>query len=299
MKWILAVDALATSTGALAFGRWLHSASDAIEVQPVHVVEFEDGFLPGRVADSFREWSVDAARESLRELAPELPRLRVIEAMPPEAGLERASDELGADGLIIGRRAPVEGGTLVRLGPVARRLARRLHEPLMVVPRDYTPRLDADDPILLATDATESAAEAAATARTMSRILQRPLVVVMAVEDPRTVATYLTMDIWDEVRVAMHDAARERLDTWCERHGLGEAARRVVPGTPWGGLMGEIEKEGATMIVCGSRRMGTVDRLFVSSTASELASAAPVPVLIVPPADAAEQNVPEPAAATA
>ncbi len=263
MKWILAVDALATSTGALAFGRWLSQASADIRVVPVHVVEFEDGFLPGRVADSFRQWSVDAARESLRELAPELPPLRVIEAMPPEVGLERASEELGADGLIIGRRAPVEGGTLVRLGPVARRLARRLREPLMVVPRDFKPRLEDDDPVVLATDASESAAEAASMARRLAQALERPLLVVMSVEDPRTVATYLTTDIWDEVRTAMHDAARERLDAWCERHGLAQAARRVVPGTPWGGVMGEVQADAAVTAF----RVAVVQHVFLPSTA--------------------------------
>lgn len=287
MKWIVAIDALGTARGAAAFANVLARAGE--EVVPVHVVEFEERFLPERVAESFRDWSREAAEETLRTCAPALGELHVLEATPPEAGIEHASKKLGADRILIGRRAPVEGGALVRLGPVARRLARNLVCPVCVVPRDYTFRAAEDDPIVLATDGTDTAAAGAEEAKRLAALLERPLVVVMSVEEPRTLGGYLSGGAWDEVREAMHDAARARLDAWCERHGLEKAARRVRFGTPWGGVLGEVEAEGATMVVCGSRRLGAVDRIFLSSTASELASSAPVPVLIVPP-DAARDD---------
>ena len=290
MKWIVAIDALGTSGGAIAFADVLARAGEA--VVPVHVVEFEERFLPERVAESFRDWSREAAEEALRKHGANLPQLHVLEATPPEAGIERAAEELRADRIVIGRRAPVEGGALVRLGPVARRLARNLVRPVCVVPRDYAFRSEQDDPIVLATDASETAAAAAAEAKRLAAVLERPLVVVLSVEEPRTLGGYLSGGAWDEVREAMHDAARQRLDAWCETHGLAGAARRVRFGTPWGGVLGEVEAEGATMIVCGSRRLGAVDRIFLSSTASELASSATVPVLIVPP-DAAASAVDE------
>ena len=288
MKWIVAIDALGTSGGAIAFADVLARAGE--EVVPVHVVEFEERFLPERVAESFRDWSREAAEQALAEHGPHLGSLHVLEATPPEAGIEHAAKELGADRIVIGRRAPVEGGALVRLGPVARRLARNLVRPVCVVPRDYTFRAEQDDPVVLATDASETAAGAAAEAKRLAAALARPLVVVLSVEEPRTLGGYLSGGAWDEVREAMHDAARQRLDAWCEAHGLAGAARRVRFGTPWGGVLGEVEAEGGTLIVCGSRRLGAVDRIFLSSTASELASAATVPVLIVPP-DAAERGV--------
>ena len=281
MKWIVAIDALGTSGGALSFASVLAAAGE--EVIPVHVVEFEERFLPERVAESFRDWSREAAEEALRQHAPGLGALQVLEATPPEAGIERAAADLHADRVLIGRRAPAEGGALVRLGPVARRLARNLVRPVCVVPRDYVFRSEQDDPIVLATDATDSAAAAAREALRLAKALARPLVAVLSVEEPRTLGGYLAGSAWEEVREAMHDAARARLDAWCERHGLERAARRVRFGTPWGGVLGEVEAEGATMIVCGSRRLGAVDRIFLSSTASELAAAATVPVLIVPP----------------
>ncbi len=278
MKWVLGVDALARSGGAIAFCDWLVRAEAAVRIQPVHIVEATDGVIPAGNAEAFRVWSHAAAEKQLG--ARTWGSLSTLEAMPAEVGLTHALSDLDADGLVVGRRATRDGHQFVRLGRVARRLARELPVPLVVVPRDYAPDMESYDPILLCTDLSETSAEAARFARRLAKLLGRPLVAVHAVDSPAAVAAYLPGEVWVTAHRDMHENARKQLDEWCDANDLGDAAQRVVDGPPEPAILGLAAELEAAIIVAGSRRMGSLERVFVASTASGLAASAKVPVVI-------------------
>ena len=57
----------------------------------------------------------------------------------------------------------------------------------------------------------------------------------------------------------------------------------VVDGPIVRALWTAAVKERACMLVCGSRRLSLLERIFTSSVGSELAATSPLPVAIVPP----------------
>ena len=66
-----------------------------------------------------------------------------------------------------------------------------------------------------------------------------------------------------------------------KRHGI-EGRSSVVSGAPASKLIEVAKVSGACMIVVGSRGLKAVERMFISSVGSEIASSAPVPVAVVP-----------------
>jgi nucleotide-binding universal stress UspA family protein len=87
--------------------------------------------------------------------------------------------------------------------------------------------------------------------------------------------------------VASSSAARPRSTStaWLDRHGLTSDARRIaLCGSPVELLLELAEQERPSLLVLGSRRLTTTERLFTTSTASTVAAYAPCPVAVVPPA---------------
>jgi nucleotide-binding universal stress UspA family protein len=71
------------------------------------------------------------------------------------------------------------------------------------------------------------------------------------------------------------------LDAWNRAHGLEDAVRTVHLGDPVADIAGFANEEKASLVVCGSRHLGGVARVFGHSVASELAAVADVPIAVV------------------
>ena len=73
------------------------------------------------------------------------------------------------------------------------------------------------------------------------------------------------------------------LEAWKARHDLADAASIVAQGDVVARITAIAQAENAPVIVCGSRGMSSLQRVFVASVASELSCWAGCEVAIVPP----------------
>ncbi|MDC0669797.1 universal stress protein [Nannocystis radixulma] len=273
-RWILGLDLGARSRGAVAFARWLREAGEP--VTSVHVLEtWTRGYLR---SDNFEQLQAALARATGEMGLASPDDIRVVEADRAEVGLARAAE--GAAGLVIGRAAPTDGRALIRLGATARRILRGLPAPVIVVPPEWT--VAAAGPVLVATDLEDTSAGAVAFAQELAARHGRALALVH-------VGAALYNDFIDELdprwlaareiyRADVVDAVRE----WAAERGLAGATRHVLYGDPPQAIARLAEACEAAIVVVGSRRLGTVARAFLSSTASTLASFAACPVAVVP-----------------
>jgi len=280
MRWLVGIDARSLSGGAVTFGRWL-SGGRFNTVYGVHVVEW-----------------VPALQESLDQARPAEVRQRASEALEPlagddhfvelgamlstaaEDGLCDAVEAKHAHALVIGRRAPQDGGGMVRLGRVARRILRRLPVPVVVVPPDLE-RVGAG-PVVLGVDLTDSCGDAAMVAARIAASMGRSLVLVHAVHPPDR-GPYLPADVWNLSITGLHDRSEAGFTSWADRHAVGSTERLTVEGSPVRVLADVAEERDACLLVTGSRGLGGVERLFLSSLGSELAGITPRPVAVVRP----------------
>ena len=202
-----------------------------------------------------------------------------IEVVPGAAvkALSAASTYYDVDGLIIGRHGPRDGGTIVRLGTVARQLLRQLPAAVMVVPPDSDPAERTLGPVMVATDL---APDAAAAARFGLRMAQQLGVDLLLLHVPET--GQLAAQLGAQPRSPTTDDPAA-FEDWVEMYGLGGARTEVHAGDPVERTLEQARLHDASMIVCGSRRLSLTDRLFQASTGSTLAAYAPCPVVVVPP----------------
>lgn len=274
--WVVGLDLGERSLGALAFGHWLNRGSDPM----VGVYILETWMRPYVEADLISQVhaAVAAAAASLRIPAPA--RVTVVEAMSAEDGLTRAAE--ASAGLILGRAARAGEAPWVRLGHVARRLLRTLPAPVVVVPRDLT--AVAPGPVLLATDLDDTTAAALPFARDLAARHGRALEVVH-VGEPRNADLIDELEpSWLAAREAYRASVAQDLERWMDRSRLGDLRRHLAYGDPAAKIAEVAAARDAALVVVGSRRLGAVGRLFLSSTASALAGAAACPVAVVPPA---------------
>jgi len=134
--------------------------------------------------------------------------------------------------------------------------------------------------IVLGLDGSVVAARAARWAAALARAIGAEVVAVHAVG--------LLSLIDGEVRPS--DQVRDRLrallaDDWCAPlSGAAVAHQPVLEDGPAALVLLRVaEREGADLIVMGSRGIGAIDGVLLGSTSHYVAQLAPVPVVIVPP----------------
>ncbi len=263
---------------------WLrsHSRGDSpAELVAVHVID-------ERLRDSLQAMS-EVLAETRKMIASAAARcsvpdpftdVHVVLAPSAEAGLARAATGPGVDGLIIGRIAPREGNRLVRLGSVARRVLRELPAPVLVVPPDLGENEIGEGGIVLATDLDDTSIAAARFTARLASELGRDLV-----------ATHM-----DPARDFGHDLLGDRtilaawtprrtpvdVERWVRENEIPASRTHLVEDAVVEGLLAVAHHEKAAILACGSRRLGTVDRIFTSSVGTDLARLADRPVLVVP-----------------
>jgi nucleotide-binding universal stress UspA family protein len=260
---------------------WLraHSAA-APEIVGLHVLEQH---VRSSVRDDVIDALVGAADAALRRVAGSLPggaplsAARVVVADVAEDAL--ASVAASVDALIVGRIAPREGMSLVRLGRVARHLLRRVPVPVMVVPPDLRQSAIGSGPIVLATDLGAHSVAAGLLARRLANEIGRPLVIAHVVSD---VQPHVLFGPSIRPQPTGADLAAADIEAWIAANDLAPATAQLVEGDTVERLMELARKHEAPFVVCGSRRLSMVERIFSSSVGMELARHADRGVLVVP-----------------
>jgi nucleotide-binding universal stress UspA family protein len=280
-RWIVGVEPDGNHDGPLHFAVSMQRrARPRLEVRGVYVLPTAEQV--GEQARAHLDAHADAvchaalvrteARESLHEV-------ETVDADAVDRGLEQAARAHEADALVIGRRAHRREIRFQRLGPVGRKLLRRLPTAVVVVPPDWMHVHDG--PVVLATDLTEHSAEAAGFARELAQRLGTPLLVVHTSRRGDWAGPHFEGAAFQATGRRIREDATRGLESWAIEHGLADAVRVVHLGDPVSDIAGFAEAEQASLIVCGSRHLGTAARLFGHSVASELAAVADVPVAVV------------------
>jgi nucleotide-binding universal stress UspA family protein len=290
--WIVGLDTRGLSRGALVFAAWLreHGVHGHAPEAFIGAHIFERAHVPallGRPADR-PDWLGERARETIEAMIAEvgpspLDRVQWEDGVTADVALADLADQLDAAALVIGRRAMSDDGSLLRLGRTARRLLRKLPAPVIIVPPDFEGPPPGDGPVLCAVDLRDRSLAPARFAVSLAGHLGRRCQLLHAVPLPETLDYYRGDDaLRRELVEELQREATVALERWCEEHGLFEQARTTLVGDPADVIHRRIDAGKAPLLVCGSRQLALVRRLFSSSLGSYLAATAPVPVAIVP-----------------
>lgn len=268
----------------MAFAAWLHEQLQDLLVG-VHVSGHEPATDP---LDGSAEGDVGLRAElegALAEagLAGAFARVEVIEAIDPVGPLEERCREEGAFGLIIGRVGRESSYAPVRLGAVARRLLRGLVAPIWVVPPDLRAATIGHGPILVAVTPEDASVGAVRMAARLAAALGRQILFVQVVNDLIQRSSLLPPR--EPVEKEKTDEQREAEAV--TRAWLTDLAVKGPLDVRRGGTLEEIlmamRRHDPAFVVCGTRRLGMLGRIFSGSLSSELAAHSSVPVLVVPP----------------
>jgi len=294
MRWLIGFDPTPSSTGVVRFAAWLHARSHGRHVMHgIHVetsvstgLETEVGPGPDLVPAERRARSFLEA-QGVSEVFAHVESVHGA----PEKVLQALARVRDFDGLLLGRAAPSKGSPMVSLGRVPRRLLRGLELPTVVVAPDVGEPPPELGPIVVGVTPTPESLEAAGFAMLLGGELELPVVLAHVVEPPRPVMTagVLSLEPHDPVMSSSDIAPPEdtagpaaALAEWTARHGLDDLPLELRVGHVAVKLLELARERHATMIVCGSRRLSLIDRLFTSSVGSELATHADRPVVVVP-----------------
>lgn len=291
-RWIVGLDLRPTGQGALRFAHWLAQATREGKPTFVGVHVLEEDTLRAALRYHHLDELVSGAREQAQMLVRNasasdvLSEVHVVQGLRAETTLDAARVEHHAEGLVVGRQAPREGHHLLRLGKVARRLLRTLGGPVVVVPPDWEPQAVAPEgPVVCATNVGDGAATAAHFAAALAQRLGRPLVIVYAVPVPEDYgAHYIPAATRQKIASESQEAGERELSAWVSGLGLTRVTAVVRQGHVTEQVLRVAHETKAAVIVTGSRRLSTLERLLLTSVGSELAATSPCPVVVVPPA---------------
>lgn len=292
LSWIVGLDTTERCVGALRWVAWSKARAQrpGQAVVGVHVVE------PARLAfASAHEPDEGALLEALRAfvdrlgLAQALDSIEVVRASSAAEGLTSLASRTHA-GLVVGRAARAHGWSLTALGGTARRVLRELPGPVCVVPPDFEIGPADAGPIALALEADDTCVDAARLATRLAREMNTAVMGVHALApiDPMTLrpesaGAYEPFPTTDRDYVRLELAARDRFGEFFRQHDIEGIDLRLEHGTPAKVIEDVAAHEHASVIACGSRRLGLASRLFTTSVGTDLAAHASRPVLIVPP----------------
>jgi nucleotide-binding universal stress UspA family protein len=286
MRWIVGIDLRERSHGAIAFVSWVRQQTKAHAFIAAHATPEPHTSLgePPIDLDALRSEALDLlGRElSARGAGDDFAERGLIEAVAPEDGLTEAMKRNAANGLVVGRRAKKIDDAWIRLGRVARRLLRTLPGPVITIPADLEVADLGRGPVLMTTDLARTSEAALVFAQRLSTDLGRPLHVAHVVESAERRTPIPPADAWDTPPLATRPGDDETLSEWLDARGVRDATMRLEHGHVLERLQHIVQTDPPCVIVCGSRSLSTVDRIFTSSVASALAGVSPVPVAVVP-----------------
>jgi nucleotide-binding universal stress UspA family protein len=287
MKWLVGLDLRPSSQGAIRWARWLARRTAADSLVGVHVLE--EAHLQAALRYHHLAELTDTAREAAANVLADcdatdvLSTVEILQGVHAEGVLQSARESHGADALIVGRQAPREGRRLLRLGRVARRLLRTLDAPVVVVPPDLEPG-DAPGPVLACTNLREDTVEAMRFAGDMAARLRVPLVVVYVVPFADDYGAHYIPEA-SRKKIAQENQTQGEADlkAWLQGCSVAPSEAIVVQGSIVDSVLHIAEARGASLVVSGSRLLSAIERVLLTSIASELAATASCPVAVVPP----------------
>ncbi|HEY5189110.1 MAG TPA: universal stress protein [Solirubrobacteraceae bacterium] len=203
------------------------------------------------------------------------PRARVLRtsASSPGDGIDRAADELGADLIVVGS-SHRNGISRLFSGDDVKALLHRTARPIAVAPRGYAARPRPISRIGVAVDSRPASEIALRHASALRDEVHGKMVPVSVVEP------HYYPSGWTMVAVPYADpevelaSARERLE------GIAGPDLQLVYGLPGEELARFSEL--VDLLVVGSRRNGTLQRLMLGSTSEYLTRHVYAPLLITP-----------------
>ncbi len=286
MKWIVGTNLREDSAGAFEFLGWLHGQTRGTQTHAAVALAVirEAGDAPGG-----RSMLVSRVEASARDFVSRSPARDMIQNVRVEVSpsvAETLSNVARDDGatLVLGRAAPMENQSLVRLGTVARRTLRRLEGPVVIVPPDWSAATAGPGPVLVAIDATAPSLAAIAFAQAFATSVDRPLIAVSALRGAGGLGTaLLSPPEFAALRERHEQQEGERLSSFLEEHGLDALSVRSKIGPTVATVVDVATELGAAAVIAGSRRLTLAERIFSASVGTELASFAPIPVAVVPP----------------
>lgn len=291
MKWVVGLDLRPYSQGAVRFATWLSKNSKAEEGESlvgVHVLEEEhlrvvlryhhlDEVTEGALASAKGVLSTAGAGDVIQDVF-------VVRGVGADQSLAAARVYHHADAIVVGRQAKRDSNRVVRLGRVARRLLRALPSPVVVVPPDVTEDDLGDGPVVVMTNLTDDSVSAAHFGQDMAARLGRSLVLVHVVPLPEEYgAQYLPAGALDKLRKEHQDEGQREMDAWVQKHGLAGVETVCLQGQVVERTVGLCEERKSPLLVCGSRRLNTLERVLLTSVATEACAVATHAVAVVPP----------------
>ena len=283
MRWLVGADLGTRSEGALQAAAWMAKSATGQRCELVHVVE-----PAPRLRSVMIERAVETARGELAAMTDRLglhgplDGVDAVVADSAEEGLADRAEKGRYDVLLLGRAAPRSSDAIVRLGPVARRLLRRLPVAVGVVPPDLTTADVGAGRIVLGTDLTAASVAAGMFAARLARELRRDLV-AMYVHDSGFHAP--TFDAAGDVVLPSPSRpalAGENVARWVREHDFRNASPRYGEGPVADALLACAREEDAPIVVVGSRMLSPVQRVFKASVGSDLARLGDRMVIVVP-----------------
>lgn len=273
----------------MRWAAWLTQTSRAEGERLIGVHVVEDDHLRVALRYHHLQEVLDAARGAVDAQLESSQVQSRFEAVHVQQG-GRAEEALAvsvayhhADVLVIGRQAAKDGHGITRLGRVARRLLRILPVPTIVVPPDLAPPRDEAAPIVVACNLEDDCHHALTFAVDLAARSDRPLVVVHVVSIPDDYgARILSEASLDALRIDNQREGEALLSRWVRDRGV-DATCLVMQGEVVESLLEVARQRDAALLVLGSRRLSTLERVFLTSSGSETASLAPCAVAIVPP----------------
>ena len=292
-KWIVGLDLRPRSQGAINFASHLvRAAKTTAREQLVGIHVLEEDHLRAALRYHHLDELVKAAQEATEHVLEHakgddcFEEIRIVQGGRAEKSLAAARVYHNAHGLIVGRYAQRDSRSLLRLGRVARRLLRSLTSPVVVVPPDWTTGPDSDGPVIAGIDLGDESRAAVQFAADMAGRLGKELVLAHVVPLPDDYGShYLPAQSLDRLRTEHRDEGLRALESFAQENGVTGARREVLQGNVVEELREFGRESKASMIVTGSRRLSSMERILLSSVGSELAAAAACAVAVVPPSE--------------
>jgi nucleotide-binding universal stress UspA family protein len=215
--------------------------------------------------------------------------IRLLAGVPADRLIERA-DEDGAELLVVGSRGRGSIRSAV-LGSVSRTLATSARCPVAIVPPGSPDRAATDGhesgeaSIVCGVDGSEHALAAARLAADLAVRMELRLVLVHALSDLKSLASYPGARSTAPPLSGQPDTrarlAAQMVDEAVAAVG-GRATGVVDEGRPWDVLESVADREAARLLVVAARGLGGLRTALFGSVASELAASSRRPVIVLP-----------------
>jgi nucleotide-binding universal stress UspA family protein len=144
--------------------------------------------------------------------------------------------------------------------------------------------------LLVPVDFSADSQAALQMALTLAGRLNARVLLLHVVHDPSNrPGFYKSVTAGSTVMITMEEAAREMMDTFLAENGVDAYAAAhnisvnvmLVQGLPVTQILKVAKREGATMIVMGSRGLTGFSRFLLGSKAERVVQLSPIPVLVV------------------